>query len=113
MGDSNTSQAKEEDAQFDISRLEQYTEKVPNEVLRVHALVDGEEDQVLIFKGFSSSLMRATAYDPAEPVLPASATIRAIDRIRGPYNPAKVLLIKGGRGLSWQQFQTLLQEKGL
>lgn len=50
MGDSNTSQAKEEDAQFDISRLEQYTEKVPNEVLRVHALVDGEEDQVLIFK---------------------------------------------------------------
>jgi hypothetical protein len=106
----------EEDLQdllFDITRLEQYTEKVKNEVLRVHAVVDGEEDRVIIFKGFSSSLMRPTAYDPAEPVLPPSATILAIDRIRGPFNPAKVLLIKGGRGLSWQQFQTLLEEKGV
>lgn len=111
--DDNSHSEDESGAEFDISRLEQYTEKVTNEVLRVHAVVDGEDDQVLIFKGFSSSLMRATAFDPAEPVLPASATIRAIDRIRGPYNPAKVLLIKGGRGLSWQQFQTLLQEKGL
>jgi hypothetical protein len=57
--------------------------------------------------------MRPTAYDPAEPVLPPSATILAIDRIRGPFNPAKVLLIKSGRGLSWQQFQTLLEEKGV
>ena len=35
---------------FDITRLEQYTEKVKSEVLRVHAVVDGEEDQVIIFK---------------------------------------------------------------
>lgn len=35
---------------FDIARLELYTERVPSEVLRVHAVVDGEEDQVLIFK---------------------------------------------------------------
>ena len=41
---------EEEDVEFDISRLEKYTERVPNEVLRVHATVDGEEDQVIIFK---------------------------------------------------------------
>lgn len=46
--DASSSQAK--DVPFDISRLEQYTEKVPNEVLRVKAVVDGEEDQVLIYK---------------------------------------------------------------
>lgn len=44
----------EEDVEFDISRLEKYTERVPNEVLRVHATVDGEEDQVIIFKVKSS-----------------------------------------------------------
>lgn len=43
-------QQQEEDAEFDISRLEKYTESVPNEVLRVHATVGGEEDQVIIFK---------------------------------------------------------------
>jgi len=45
---------EEEDVEFDISRLEKYTERVPNEVLRVHATVDGEEDQVIIFKVKSS-----------------------------------------------------------
>jgi hypothetical protein len=39
-----------QDLPFDITRLEQYTEKVKNEVLRVHAVVDGEEDRVIIFK---------------------------------------------------------------
>ncbi|XP_024398237.1 uncharacterized protein [Physcomitrium patens] len=101
-----------EDVQFDVTRMERYTERVPNEVLRVHAVVDGEEDQVIIFKGFSSSLMRPTPDDPAELVLPATATIRGIDRIRGPFNPTKVLLIRGGKGLTWQQFQTLLEDKG-
>ncbi|KAG0592851.1 hypothetical protein M758_1G276400 [Ceratodon purpureus] len=41
-----------QDLPFDITRLEQYTEKVKNEVLRVHAVVDGEEDQVIVFKVF-------------------------------------------------------------
>lgn len=35
---------------FDISRLEAYSERAPSEVLRVHAMVDDEEDQVIIFK---------------------------------------------------------------
>ena len=48
---------EEEDVEFDISRLEKYTERVPNEVLRVHATVDGEEDQVIIFKVKSISFL--------------------------------------------------------
>lgn len=39
-----------EDVPFDISRLEAYTEKMKTEVLRVHAMVDDEEDEVMIFK---------------------------------------------------------------
>ncbi|CAM6057217.1 unnamed protein product [Sphagnum tenellum] len=96
---------------FDISRLEAYSERAPSEVLRVHAMVDDEEDQVIIFKGFSSSLTRATAYDPAEPVLPPTAMVQSIDRIRGPYNPSKLRFIK--KGLSWEEFQEILKEQGI
>lgn len=43
-------------------RLEQYTIKRPQEVLLVTVEIAGEEDQIAIFKGFSSSLMRPTAF---------------------------------------------------
>jgi hypothetical protein len=68
-------------------RLEQYTIKRPQEVLIVTADIAGEEDQIAIFKGFSSSLMRPTAFDPDVPVLPPEANIVTIDRVASPYNP--------------------------
>ena len=37
-------------------RLEQYTVKRPQEVLLISVEIAGEEDQIAIFKGFSSSL---------------------------------------------------------
>jgi len=40
---------------------------------------EGESDQIAIFKGFSSSLMRPTAFDPEVPVLPDKAKILTID----------------------------------
>lgn len=48
-------------------RLEQYTLKRPNEVLLVEIETDGQPDEVAIFKGFSSSLMNPTAFDPDVP----------------------------------------------
>lgn len=69
------------------SQLEDYTLKHPQEVLIVHAAFEGETDQIVIFKGFSSSLMRPTAFDPEVPVLPSSAVVLHIDRLQGPYQP--------------------------
>ncbi|MEB3883337.1 hypothetical protein [Lyngbya sp. CCY1209] len=92
-------------------RLEQYTEKNPREVLLVRAEIDGEPDEIAIFKGFSSSLMRATAFDPDVPVLPDDATILEIDRLVGPYNPASPQYIE--RGLSWETIQPLLSAAGV
>ena len=43
---------------FDISVLEQYTQRVPSEILLVHAIVDNEEDEVLVYK-VSASLFIA------------------------------------------------------
>ena len=70
------------------ARLEQYTLKHPQEVLIVHAEIEGESDQIVIFRGFSSSLMRPTAFDPEVPVLADTAVVNYIDRLQGPYRPA-------------------------
>ena len=51
-------------------RLEQYTLQRPQEVLIVKAEIAGEEDEIAIFRGFSSSLMRPTAFDVDVPILP-------------------------------------------
>lgn len=93
------------------NRLEQYTIKRPSEVLLVAAEISGEPDQILIFKGFSSSLMRSTAFDPDVPVLPESARIVSIDQVKSPYNPDAPRYIE--RGLTWETMEPLLAEVGV
>jgi hypothetical protein len=94
-----------------LTRLEKYTEKRRQEVLLVTAEVNGERDQIAIFRGFSSSLMRPTAFDPDVPVLPHDATILTIDRLSGPYNPTNPQYLQ--RGLTWETVQPLLIEAGV
>lgn len=93
------------------SRLEQYTVKRPQEVLLVTVEIEGEPDQIAIFKGYSSSLMRPTAFDPDIPVLPDQAKIITIDRLAGPYNPRQPQYLQ--KGLAWEDFQPLLAEAGV
>ncbi|EDX84221.1 hypothetical protein S7335_1918 [Synechococcus sp. PCC 7335] len=69
------------------TRLETYTLQHPQEVLVVHAQIEQETDEIIIFRGFSSSLMRPTDFDPEVPVLPREADISYIDRLKGPYQP--------------------------
>jgi hypothetical protein len=88
-------------------RLEQYTLSHPKEVLLVRADIAGEPDEISIFKGFSSSLMRATAFDPDVPVLPEGAVIHSIDRLLSPYNPTQPHFIQ--QNLSWADFLVLLE----
>lgn len=92
-------------------RLEQYTQARSQEVLVVTAEIAGELDQIAIFKGFSSSLMRPTAFDPDVPVLPDQARILAIDRVASPYNPQSPRYIQ--QGLTWETIQPLLLEVGV
>jgi hypothetical protein len=91
-------------------RLEQYTLKHPHEVLLVTAMIDGELDQIAIYKGFSSSLIRATAFDPDVPMLPAQAQILSIDRVESPYQPDSPRYLE--QNLSLEQMEKRLQEFG-
>ncbi|HBB35381.1 MAG TPA: hypothetical protein DDZ80_08345 [Cyanobacteria bacterium UBA8803] len=92
-------------------RLEQYTIKRSQEVLIVTALIGAEEDQIAIFKGFSSSLMRPTAFDPDVPVIPEEAKIIKIDRVASPYNPDAPRYLQ--EGLTWEVMEQLLSEAGV
>lgn len=92
-------------------RLEQYTIEFPREVLLVDIKVNGQPDQIAIFKGFSSSLMCPTAFDPEVPMIPAEAEICGIDRLQGPYNPNSPRYIQ--RNLTWDEFEGLLIKAGL
>ena len=92
-------------------RLEQYTVRKSQEVLIVTVEIDDEPDQIAVFKGFSSSLMRPTAYNPDVPVLPDTATIITIDRIASPYNPDAPRYLQ--QDISWEDMQFLLLEVGV
>ncbi|MDX2211898.1 MAG: hypothetical protein SFY66_01295 [Oculatellaceae cyanobacterium bins.114] len=92
-------------------RLEQYTLKRPQEVLLVTTEIEGEPDQILIFRGFSSSLMHPTAYDPDIPVLSDEAQIVTVDRLQAPYHPENLKYIQ--QGLTVEAIQLLLEEAGV
>ncbi|NJL97678.1 MAG: hypothetical protein HC924_02010 [Synechococcaceae cyanobacterium SM2_3_2] len=67
--------------------LERYSQRIPSEALRVQIRMDGEDDCVLIYKGFSSSLMRATPASADESVIPLAATLIGLERLRAPLDP--------------------------
>ena len=94
-----------------IQRLEQYTFRFPDEVLMVNASVNGEEDFVVVFRGFSSSLVNPTAADPEIPVLPADAEIATIDRLQGPYTPDHPQYLE--QDIAWSEFCDRLTALGL
>ena len=89
-----------------IQQLEQYTIKHPQEVLLITVSIEEQEDQLMIFKGFSSSLMRPTEFNPEVPMLSETADIISIDRLQSPYNPSKPNYIE--KGLTWEQMENLL-----
>ncbi|XP_073289973.1 uncharacterized protein [Primulina huaijiensis] len=92
---------------IEIAILESYTKSVQNEVLFVTALVDDRELQLLIFKGFSSCLSSKTPQDPSRSVIPATAVIKSIDRIRGPFDPSDIKYIE--KGLTFDEFKNSLR----
>lgn len=77
----------------------------------VNAKVHGEEDYVVVFRGFSSSLVHPTAADPEVPVLPAEAVIESIDRLQGPYMPDNPQYLE--QAIAWDEFSDRLTQLGL
>ncbi|MBV5257799.1 hypothetical protein FLX56_05100 [Synechococcus moorigangaii CMS01] len=92
-------------------QLEAYTLKRPQEVLLVNLGHGDIEDQIIIFKGFSSSLMRPTDFNPDKPILNATTPILSIDRLQSPYTPANPIFLE--QNISLKQMQQYLIEAGV
>jgi hypothetical protein len=81
-----------------LAALETISRERPDRVLRLVGTLPlpepdpsgaGEEPfELLIFRGFSSSVTHPTAFDPDQPALPASARITAALLLAGPLNPS-------------------------
>jgi hypothetical protein len=89
-----------------LAQLEHYSLRFPQEVLFVQVQYDQEFDEILIFKGFSSSLQRSTPSNPDISLIPDYASIVRIDRLKGPYTPEAPEYIE--QNLSWSDFEVYI-----
>ena len=76
-----------------LAALEEISRQRPDRVLRLVGTLPAsweyEPFELLIFRGFSSSVTHPTAFDPYQPALPASARITAAELLAGPLNPSE------------------------
>ncbi|CAK6697830.1 hypothetical protein [Synechococcus sp. CBW1107] len=88
-----------------LAQLEAISRGRPDRVLRLRgtlpALVGaggegtGEEFELLIFRGFSSSLTHPTDFDPDQPALPEGVRLESAELLQGPLNPGHEQLLAG------------------
>jgi hypothetical protein len=91
-----------------LAELESISRERPDRVLRLRGEVpvDGEGHpcagaewrepfELLIFRGFSSSVSHPTGFDPDVPALPEGTQIREAELLAGPLNPSSEQRIAG------------------
>ncbi|GAB4212347.1 MAG: hypothetical protein OHK0012_06460 [Synechococcales cyanobacterium] len=93
------------------SALEAYSQRHPRLVLQLTVSQGGETDVILMFRGMSSSLRRATPLDLNQAVVADNAQFVALDIVAAPYQPDQPQVIQGS--LTWPQVQALLAQEGL
>lgn len=98
-------------SKFIGQRLEEYTRQHPEEVLIVTLELEEDIDEVMIFKGFSSSLMHPTNFDPDIPIIATTAKIIKIDRAISPYNPDDPHYFQ--QGLTQPEMESLLSASNI
>ena len=93
-----------------LAALEAISRQRADRVLRLrgHLPVEGdparatEPFELLIFRGFSSSISHPTAFDPDQPALPEAAQLDSGELLQGPLNPAAERRLAGPAAV--QQF---------
>jgi hypothetical protein len=87
-----------------LAGLEAISRGRPDRVLRLRgslsAAAGREPFELLIFRGFSSSVSHPTAFDPDQPALPEEALIETADLLLGPLDPAAEKVLAGSQPVS-------------
>jgi hypothetical protein len=77
-----------------LQALEERSPRHPDRVLRLRGEIPGAEAgsrepcELLIFRGFASSISHPTAFDPDQPLLPVGAQLHEAELLLGPFDPA-------------------------
>ncbi|AFZ47884.1 hypothetical protein Cyast_1931 [Cyanobacterium stanieri PCC 7202] len=86
-----------------LFKIEEYSKDNPQLVVVVQAQDNGQNLEIMTFRGFSSNLTGATEYDPDLPVLSSSGIILSVDLLQAPYNPVNPQYIQ--QNLTPAQFE--------
>ena len=79
-----------------LPELESISRDRPDRALRLQGQMgDGEALEVVIFRGFSSSLTHPTAFDPDSPVLPAGSALDGAELLQAPLRPGSEKVLAG------------------
>lgn len=82
-----------------LKRLEALSRERPDRVVRLRGELPGERGpepfELLIFRGFSSSVSHPTAFDPDQPVLPDGVRIASAELLTGPLDPSAEQVLAG------------------
>jgi hypothetical protein len=82
-----------------LAALEAISRSRADRVLRLRGSLPAgngwEAFELLIFRGFSSSVSHPTAFDPDQPALPEAARIASAELLQGPLDPAQERLLAG------------------
>jgi hypothetical protein len=87
-----------------LAGLEELSRNHPDRVLRLRGTLPADPAQqthhaepfeLLIFRGFSSSVTHPTAFDPDSSVLPEGTHIAVAELLRAPLRPAQEELLDG------------------
>jgi hypothetical protein len=85
--------------------LEEISRSRPDRVLRLKGMLQpdavqgrlGEEPfELLIFRGFSSSVTHPTAFDPDQPALPEGTRVEEAELLEGPLRPGQERVLRRG-----------------
>ena len=84
-----------------LAALEAISSRCPDRALRLRGTLPApsgvEAFELVIFRGFSSSLPHPTTFDPDQPLLPSEATINSAVLLQAPLNPAAEQVLAGPR----------------
>jgi hypothetical protein len=73
----------------------QISQKAPSAEPHEEAAAAREPFELLLFRGFSSSVTHATAFDPDHPALPEGAVIETAELLAGPLHPHQECRLSG------------------
>ena len=82
-----------------LAELEDISRHCPDRALRIRGNLPAQAGQeafeLVIFRGFSSSLTHPTAFDPDSPVLPAGSALDGAELLQAPLRPGSEQVLAG------------------